>query len=82
MRGAGGGALFHGNRMTRASKTERPSCAGMRTLLWLPVLGVIYALLCRVMLTNGINSVSKEAWENTDTTHAYAYDNTITLMSN
>jgi len=36
----------------------------------------------QVMLTNSINSGSKEAWENTDTTLAYTYDKTETLMSN
>lgn len=51
------GALFHGNKVTKLK--------GLHMLpqgLCVPLLGVIYALLCGIMLPNGIDSQSKEAW--------------------
>lgn len=46
----------------KCDKTEMPSYAPTRTLFCVPVLGVTYALLCGVMLPNGTDSGSKEAW--------------------
>lgn len=54
-----GGALFHENNVT---KLKYPSYPPTRTLLCVPPLGVIYVLLCGVVLPNGIDSGSKKAW--------------------